>query len=130
MKRQSVSYRFGQVVWCKFSGDDCAIAPEFIGEHPAVIVSTKNRSGLPYLVVPMTSAPPKSDDPAILCLDPSPVSSRGKSYVVASHVYSVSQKRLRVAHSGPAIAHFPKERIGELIDAMNLRWPQKKPGQE
>ena len=44
--------RVGQVFWVDFPHD--AYAPEFVGEHPGMIIRAANRMSAPVVLVPLT----------------------------------------------------------------------------
>lgn len=89
------NFQVREVAWCRFEGAPPAIAPEFIGEHPCVIISIKNAENLPHLVIPITSSKPDEDCPYTYELSCKPLKNKEHDYVVCSHIYSVAHQRLK-----------------------------------
>ncbi len=54
-----ITHPIKSIVLCDFADD--GMPPEFRGRHPSIIVSIKNKSKLPYLLVPATSKMPDAD---------------------------------------------------------------------
>ena len=88
------SFQIREVVWCEFEEAPNARVPEFLGNHPCVIISTKNSADLPHLVVPITSKDQAGNEYAY-ALTRLPFRNKPFSWVVCSHIYSVAHSRLR-----------------------------------
>ncbi|WP_084168988.1 type II toxin-antitoxin system PemK/MazF family toxin [Hellea balneolensis] len=68
--------------------------PEFIGRHPAIILSIKNDPKWPHLVVPLTSSPQDLSEPTIVPIEKKFIPTGKPSYAICSHIYSVAHSRL------------------------------------
>ena len=85
--------RVGQVFWVDFPVD--AYSPEFVGEHPAVIVRAARRLSDPCIVVPLTHSP-NIDTPHAYRLTRNPNRrDRADAWAICSHLYTVALGRLR-----------------------------------
>lgn len=85
--------RVGQVFWVDFPSD--AYVPEFVGEHPAVVVRAAQRMSDPCIVVPLThSLNVKTPHAHKLNKNPDKRDARD-AYAICSHLYTVSLGRLR-----------------------------------
>jgi uncharacterized protein YifN (PemK superfamily) len=85
--------RVGQVFWVDFPAD--AYAPEFVGEHPAVIVRAAQRMSDPCIVVTLTHSQNVNTPHAHkLKRNPNRTDVRD-AYAVCSHLYTISLGRLR-----------------------------------
>ena len=88
-------YATREVVWCDFHERDVTMHPEFIGRHPAIVVSKNNRSSRPLLVVPVTSLAQDDEDECCHKLSKNYwKSDRAESWAISSHVYAVSHLRV------------------------------------
>lgn len=85
--------RVGQVYWVDFPAD--AYSPEFVNEHPGVIVRAANNMSDVCIVVPIThSDGAKNPHAHRLARNPDPLDNRD-SWVVCNHLYTVALGRLR-----------------------------------
>lgn len=115
----------GEIYWCSFPED--SLPPEFGKTRPVMIVSLVNELGTYSTVVPLTRSPQEVtiDKYSIkLSFRPHP-SQQYESWVVASHVYTISHWRL-----APFIyerkSHYPRVGEGErqaIFDLMQSRLP-------
>ena len=81
-------------MWCDFEHIPHAQKPEFIGRHPAIILSIKNEAKWPHLVVPLTSAPQDMTDPTIVAIDKKFIPTGKPSFAICSHIYAAAHSRL------------------------------------
>ena len=91
--------RFGQVFWCAFPAD--APPEEFHSEHPVVVVRAARTLKDTCIVVPLTTQP----HPAIATVHAlhrnyNPGAPDKAVWAVCSHLYTVSQSRLRPFQHG------------------------------
>jgi uncharacterized protein YifN (PemK superfamily) len=85
--------RVGQVFWVDFPAD--AYSPEFVGEHPAVVVRAAQRMSDPCIVVPLTHSQ-NTNTPHAHKLRKNPDRNDGRdAYAICSHLYTISLGRLR-----------------------------------
>lgn len=85
--------RLREVYWCRFTD---MINPEFGKERPVVILSKKNRIGTYSIVAPITTEDENDGSENAVALSKNPNPNGGyQSWVIASHLYSVSHWRLR-----------------------------------
>lgn len=85
--------RVGQVFWVDFPTD--AYLPEFVGEHPAVVVRAAQRMSDPVVVVPLTHSL-NINNPHAHKLKKNPdKTDRRDAYAICDHLYTVSLGRLR-----------------------------------
>lgn len=108
--------RFGQYYWVDFPHD--AYAPEFVGEHPGIVIrAAKKLDHDTCVVVPVTSKP-QGESPHIhkLEVNPNPDGKANgvEAYVVCDHFYTVSICRLRPVVDPTGRAIFPKINESDL----------------
>ncbi len=85
--------RFQQAYWVDFPHD--AYAPEFVGEHPGVVIRSAGNLNEPCVVVPLTSRDQGARPHTYrLAHNPNP-RSNGDCWAVCDHLYTVSLCRLR-----------------------------------
>lgn len=85
--------RVGQVFWVDFPHD--AYAPEFVGEHPGVIVRAANSMRDPVILVPLTHSIDVHNPHAYrLQKNPDRTDTRD-AYAICSHLYTLALGRLR-----------------------------------
>lgn len=85
--------RFGQVYWVDFPHD--AYAPEFVGEHPGVVIRGASSLQEPCTIVPLTSRDQgKRPHTFRLKINPNPRQNT-PVWAVCDHLYTVSIERLR-----------------------------------
>ena len=85
--------RFQQVYWVDFPHD--AYAPEFVGEHPGIVIRSAGNLNEPCVVVPLTSRDQGARPHTYkLTRNPNP-RSNGDSWAVCDHLYTISLCRLR-----------------------------------
>jgi mRNA interferase MazF len=108
--------RFGQVFWCKFPTN--APREEFHAEHPIVVVRSAKDLTDTCIVVPLTSGP-HTDAPTVhkLRRNYNRAAPILDVWAVCSHLYTVSQSRLRpFQHGGQQIV--PKMQQDDLDDVI------------
>ena len=107
--------RVGQMYWIDFPHD--AYAPEFVNEHPGIVIRAANTLHDTCIILPVTSAQQKAGTHFHeLSKNPNPKGeAEGRiAYVVCDHLYTVNINRLRpLVHKGNAI--FPKVEPQDLI---------------
>jgi uncharacterized protein YifN (PemK superfamily) len=100
--------RMGQMYWVDFPHD--AYAPEFVNEHPGIVIRAANSLHDTCIILPVTSAQQKAGSHFHeLSKNPNPKGqAEGRiAYVVCDHLYTVNINRLRpLIHNGKAI--YPK----------------------
>lgn len=85
--------RFGQVYWVDFPHD--AYSPEFVGEHPGVVVRAASSLSEPCIVVPLTSRDQGQRVHTYeLRRNPNPRQDT-RVWAVCDHLYTVAIERLR-----------------------------------
>lgn len=95
-RRIQSSTRARQYYWVDFPHD--AYAPEFVGEHPGVVIRGGQSLHATSIVVPVTSQPQKDERYVHKLLqNPNPVGHRDGigAYVICNHLYTVNICRLR-----------------------------------
>jgi uncharacterized protein YifN (PemK superfamily) len=87
--------RIGQYFWVDFPHD--AYAPEFVGEHPGIVIRAAQRYDDVCTIVPVTSTTPREMKPHIhpLARNPNPDTPTTKAWAICSHVYTIHIARLR-----------------------------------
>lgn len=97
--------RMGQMYWIDFPHD--AYAPEFVNEHPGIIIRAANSLHDTCIILPVTSAQQKAGTHFHqLSKNPNPKGqAEGRiAYVVCDHLYTVNINRLRpLVYNGKAI---------------------------
>ena len=63
----------------------------------------------------------------MVLLEPSPLPGKSKAWAVASHIYAVSEKRLKPAYQQGKAVRISFERMGKVLKAMSLRLPLTPP---
>lgn len=100
--------RMGQMYWIDFPHD--AYAPEFVNEHPGIVIRAANSLHDTCVILPVTSAQQRAGTHFHeLSKNPNPKGhAEGRTaYVVCDHFYTVNINRLRpLVHKGQAI--YPK----------------------
>ena len=85
--------RVGQVFWVDFPHD--AYSPEFVGEHPGVIVRGANTMSDPVILVPLTHRVPTRNPHAHLLRVNPDKSDKRDAYAICDHLYTLALGRLR-----------------------------------
>lgn len=98
--------RVGQVYWVDFAHD--AYEPEFVGEHPCVVVRAAGSLNDTCVVVPLTTRPQENvPHTHMMEQNPIPKGKAGDSYAVCTHLYTVNICRLRPLLSPKGVAFYP-----------------------
>lgn len=88
--------RVGQYFWVDFPHD--AYAPEFVGEHPGIVVRAARHLKDTCVIVPVTSSP-QDEAKHIHSLkknpNPNPIYRDREVWAVCSHLYTIHNARLR-----------------------------------
>ena len=88
-------YATREVVWCDFQNAANTFHPEFQGRHPAIVISSRNKSNRPLIVVPVTSMEQPDDDTCCFLLGKNYwKTTKKQSWAICSHLCSVSHLRL------------------------------------
>jgi len=95
MRQTTYSFYTREVVWCDFEDIPNAQKPEFIGQHPAIILSIKNEPKWPHLIVPLTSSPQDMTDPTIVAIEKKFIPTGKPSFAICSHIYAAAHSRLQ-----------------------------------
>lgn len=118
--------RIGQAFWIDFPHD--AYAPEFVGEHPGVVVRAARRLHDTCVVVPLTSC--EQDDEKHthkLKTNPNPVGRKKGivAYAVCNHLYTVHLARLRpvVERGRNLYPKVQKEDLDAIIAKIRVAMP-------
>ena len=101
--------RVGQMYWVDFPHD--AYAPEFVNEHPGIVIRAANSLHDTCIILPVTSAQQKAGTHFHqLSKNPNPKGhAEGRiAYVVCDHLYTVHINRLRAVLSLKNYPVFPK----------------------
>jgi uncharacterized protein YifN (PemK superfamily) len=85
--------RVGQVFWVDFPKD--AYSPEFVGEHPAVVVRAAQRMSDTCIVVPLTHSQNVNTPHAHKLMKNPNKQDKNDAWAVCSHLYTVALGRLR-----------------------------------
>lgn len=102
--------RFGQVYWVDFPHD--AYAPEFVGEHPGVVIRGASSLHEPCTVVPLTTRDRgKRPHTFELTINPNPRQDT-PVWAVCDHLYTVSIERLR-----PFLDRYKNQSFPKVCDA-------------
>lgn len=102
--------RFGQVYWVDFPHD--AYAPEFVGEHPGVVIRAASSLHEPCTVVPLTSRDQRRRPHTYeLTVNPNPRQDT-PVWAVCDHLYTVSIERLR-----PFLDRYKNQSFPKVCDA-------------
>ena len=106
--------RMAQMYWIDFPHD--AYAPEFVGEHPGIVIRAANSLHDTCIILPVTSRKQKAGTHFHeLSKNPNPKGQEeGRiAYVVCDHLYTVNINRFRpLVHKGKAI--YPKVEPDDL----------------
>jgi mRNA interferase MazF len=117
--------RFGQVFWCDFPTN--APDEEFHAEHPAVVVRSAKDLKDTCIIVPITSQP-HAPGPTVhkLRRNYNPAAPSLSVWAVCSHLYTVSQSRLRpFQHGGHQIVpKMAKDDLADIIACVRSALPQ------
>lgn len=88
--------RVGQYYWVDFPHD--SYAPEFVGEHPGVVIRGGRSLHATCIIAPVTSKP-QQDERYVrkLSQNPNPAGQQNRidAYVICDHLYTVNICRLR-----------------------------------
>ena len=114
-----ITHSIRSIVQCDF--DDDNILPEFRGRHPAIVISTRNRKGLPYLIVPTTSKMPFSHIEYCHRLEIDIIHNTKDTWVICSHIYAVSSERIHGYRHPKRVA--PSD-FSEIEKLLHKRLPQ------
>jgi uncharacterized protein YifN (PemK superfamily) len=124
--------RVGQYYWVDFPHD--AYAPEFEGEHPAIVVRAAKNLFDTCIVVPITSQPQERDTHVhIFKRNPNPVGhAQGKvAHAICDHIYTVHVHRLRpvlTAKGQPIFSKIDPDDLeaihAKMLNALQLPVPQ------
>lgn len=101
--------RVGQMYWVDFPHD--AYVPEFVNEHPGIVIRAANSLHDTCIILPVTSAQQKAGTHFHqLSKNPNPKGhAEGRTaYVVCDHLYTVHVNRLRAVLSLKGHPVFPK----------------------
>lgn len=101
--------RVGQMYWVDFPHD--AYVPEFVNEHPGIVIRAANSLNDTCIILPVTSAQQKAGTHFHqLSKNPNPKGhAEGRTaYVVCDHLYTVHVNRLRAVLSLKNYPVFPK----------------------
>jgi uncharacterized protein YifN (PemK superfamily) len=107
--------RIGQMYWVDFPHD--AYAPEFVNEHPGIVIRAANSLHDTCIILPVTSAQQKAGTHFHqLSKNPNPKGhAEGRiAYVVCDHFYTVHINRLRPVLSLRGQPIFPKVEPDDL----------------
>jgi uncharacterized protein YifN (PemK superfamily) len=136
-RRIDSSPRARQYFWVDFPHD--AFAPEFVGEHPGVVLRSGKITHGTCIIVPVTSKPQIEERYVHkLSVNPNPKGQRDgvEAYAVCDHLYTVNICRLRPILSlrghpiYPRVAEEDFTRIGELVRmALFPAQPGQKPSE-
>lgn len=111
--------RFGQVYWVDFPHD--AYAPEFVGEHPGVVIRAAASLNEPCTVVPLTSRD-QGRRPHVHALTRNPNPRQNTAvWAVCDHLYTVSIERLRPfldRHKNPSYPRVADVDLHEISKAV------------
>lgn len=113
--------RVGQMYWIDFPHD--AYAPEFVNEHPGVVIRAANTLHDTCIILPVTSAQQKAGTHFHqLSKNPNP---RGHAegriaYVVCDHLYTVHINRLRPLLSLKFQPVFPKVEPHDMVTIFGI----------
>ena len=117
--------RFGQVFWCAFPPD--APSEEFHSEHPVVVVRAARNLRDTCIVVPLTSQP-HAAIPTVHMLrrNYNPAAPGRAAWAVCSHLYTVSQSRLRpFQHGGHQIVpRMQQDDLTDIVACIRAALPQ------
>ena len=101
--------RVRQYYWVDFPHD--ANAPEFVGEHPGVVVRAARALHGTCIIVPVTSRPQRDEKYVHkLSQNPNPVGHTNgiDAYVICDHLYTVNICRLRPILDGKGKPLYPR----------------------
>jgi uncharacterized protein YifN (PemK superfamily) len=107
--------RIGQCFWVDFPHD--AYAPEFVDEHPCVVVRAARRLHDTCIIVPLTSRPQAAEKHVHkLSKNPNPVghSQEIVAFAICDHLYTVNLARLRPIKDKTGRPIYPKVEDGDL----------------
>lgn len=109
--------RVGQYFWIDFPHD--AYSPEFVGEHPGIVVRSAKAIHDTCIVVPITSTEQTpSRHVHLLEKNPNPDRPELRVWAVCNHLYTVHNARLRPVWNGRA-GRYDHIRVGQLdMDAV------------
>jgi uncharacterized protein YifN (PemK superfamily) len=109
-RRINSAPRVGQYYWVDFPHD--AYAPEFVGEHPGIVVRAARHLNDTCVIMPVTSSP-QAEAKHIHRLreNPNPNYRDRKVWAVCSHLYTIHNARLRPVTDARRRPVFP--RVGE-----------------
>ncbi|WP_380871575.1 hypothetical protein ACFB49_25490 [Sphingomonas sp. DBB INV C78] len=108
--------RVGQMYWVDFPHD--AYVPEFVNEHPGIVIRAANSLSDTCIILPVTSAQQKAGTHFHqLSKNPNPKGhAEGRTaYVVCDHLYTVHVNRLRPVLSLKHLPVFPKVEPHDMI---------------
>jgi len=105
--------RVGQYFWVDFPHD--AYSPEFVGEHPGIVVRAARTLVDTCIIVPVTSTPqPEQKHNRKLSKNPNPRTPHTDAWAICDHVYTVHRARLRPCTAQFGNHVFPKVDQGDL----------------
>lgn len=107
--------RVGQMYWVDFPHD--AYVPEFVNEHPGIVIRAANSLHDTCIILPVTSAQQKAGTHFHqLSKNPNPKGhAEGRTaYVVCDHLYTVHVNRLRAVLSLKGYPVFPKVEANDM----------------
>lgn len=108
--------RVGQMYWVDFPHD--AYVPEFVNEHPGIVIRAANSLHDTCIILPVTSAQQKAGTHFHqLSKNPNPKGhAEGRTaYVVCDHLYTVHVNRLRAVLSLKGYPIFPKVEPHDMV---------------
>ncbi|PHR63009.1 MAG: hypothetical protein COA47_01575 [Robiginitomaculum sp.] len=111
VKVVNITYGVRDFVWVDFPEN--AQKPEFIGIHPAVVISIKNNNRIPYLVLPATSKAQDTTDPYVWKLIKRLRVDMVDTWVICSHIYAVAHTRIQKRASPLKVDQHDFDQIGQ-----------------
>jgi uncharacterized protein YifN (PemK superfamily) len=117
--------RVGQYFWVDFPHD--AHVPEFVGEHPGIVVRAAHRLKDTCVIVPVTSSP-QSENKHIhrLKRNPNPKYRDREVWAICDHLYTIHNARLRPVTDSrrhPVFPRVDKDDMEEIYDCIRHAFP-------
>ncbi len=113
-----ITHSVKSIVTCDFAEN--GMLPEFRGRHPSIIVSIKNKSSLPYLLVPATSKMPDKDMEYCHLLQDDIINNGKDTWIICSHIYAVSKARIHGFRNQAKVT--PRD-FAQIVAKLHLRLP-------
>lgn len=124
--------RVGQYFWVDFPHD--AYPPEFVEEHPGIVVRAAKSLNDTCIIVPVTSTPQQGAKHIHkLARNPNPKTPSKDAWAICDHLYTVHRARLRPCTGKYGNHIFPKVEKADLdaiCAAISASLPQPKPEQD